>query len=232
MSREQDQRLVEAYERVAKGEPPLNEKLSGKNAKRVKEVAKELGKSEAEVLKMWKEKRPHHGGQMPHRYEDGECVYCGRPQKFNESRLDEAKKREFTRTLGSWFNTRLKNMKGSVKDLEDGITEKSPNAIRASLTGIKSIMTVMEHALENISEEMEYLVEQKWKSDPFGYKRELAERIKDVARFIEGIWISERYYPSDFEHDKKHKATIDKAFTALTKAVENLEKAMNQNKGI
>jgi hypothetical protein len=169
VSREQDQRLVEAYERVARGEKP---------------------------------------------------------------RLDEVKKgREFTASLAKWAAQRAKDVAKGVKFLEDAVKKKSANDILSSINGIESHLSEMKKSMATVSEE-EMLTEQNWKSDPFGYKRELAERVSNVARFIEGIWISERYYPGDFEHDKKHKAKIDKAFASLTKAVDNLEKAMNQNKGI
>ena len=85
----------------------------------------------------------------------------------------------------------------------------------------------------DILERLDFKVnEQKWKNDPFSYRLELADRLKNVTRFVEGIHVSDRYYQGDVDHDKKLKARMDKAFTALTKAVENLEKVMNQNKGI
>ena len=174
MSREQDQRLVEAYERVAKGESP---------------------------------------------------------------RLDEAKKREFTKTLGSWFNLRLKNMKGSVKDLEDAITEKNPNAIRASLTGIQSMMTVMDHALENISEVKQIIeqlneAEKKWGRDPYQFKRDMAEKLREIATWIDNIYVSDRYYSGDVDHSPKEKAYVDRVFKLMSEAVFKLETALLQAKKI
>ena len=145
MSREQDQRLVEAYERVARGETPLTE-ASKKYAKQLKMAAKELGKSEKEVLKMWKEKTPHHGGKTPHRYEGGECVYCTRPQNFNESRLDEKK------FNAKWFAVRAKDAGNSVKDLQDAINKKDTNAVNASLAGIETQLSVMKEAIKRVSE--------------------------------------------------------------------------------
>jgi len=82
MSRKQDQRLVNAYERIVKGEPP---------------------------------------------------------------RLDEAK--EITKSRGKWFSTRLRDMKGSIKDLEGAIKKQSPNDVAASLSGIESQLTVMKQAI-------------------------------------------------------------------------------------
>jgi len=173
VSREQDQRLVEAYERLVKGEKPL----------------------------------------------------------------DEAKKREFTKTLGNWFSIRLKNMKGSVKDLEEGIAEQSPNAIRASLTGIKSIMTVMDHALENISE-VEKIVEQlneaekRWTKDPYQFKRDMAENLREIAKWIDNIHVTDRYYPGDVDHSPKEKAYVDRVFKLMSDAVFKLETALLQAKKI
>lgn len=190
MSRKQDQRLVNAYERVVKGEPP---------------------------------------------------------------RLDEAKKgREFTASLAKWAAQRAKDVVKGVKFLEDAVKKKSANDILSSISGIESHLGEIKKSMATVSEEelnemgmvigtplsrrrdatpTPQIDEQKWKTDPFSYRLELADRLKDVARFIDGIHVSDRYY-SGIDHDKKLKARVDKAFTALTKAVDNLEKVVDKNKGI
>ena len=297
MSRKQDQRLVEAYERLIKGES-LDE-ADKKYAKQLKMASKQLGISEKEVLKLWKTKKAHFAGTHPHRYEEGECVYCARPEGFNESKytiyvdknkkgqetytvyqgdkhvgeylsddptlkkymkqgkvkpgIHEAKKgREFTASLAKWAAQRAKDVAKGVKFLEDAVKKKSANDILSSINGIESHLDVMKKSMSTVSEEelnemgmvigtplsrrrdatpTPQIDEAKWSNDPFGYKRELAERISNVARFIQGIHVSDRYYPG-VDHDKKLKARIDKAFTSLTKAVDALEKAMDKNKGI
>lgn len=64
----------------------LDEKLSPQHSKLLKAAAKELGKTEDEVLKMWNDDKPHFGGGMPHRYDAGskECSYCLRPKDWEK----------------------------------------------------------------------------------------------------------------------------------------------------
>ena len=46
------------------------------------EAAESLGKPKKEIAKMWNEDHPHFEGTMGHRFEDGFCVYCGRPKNY------------------------------------------------------------------------------------------------------------------------------------------------------
>ena len=57
-------------------------KMPPAQQKALKDTAKELDKSPRELLKVWNTERPHFGGAGPHRYEDGACVYCGRPKEY------------------------------------------------------------------------------------------------------------------------------------------------------
>ncbi len=55
----------------------------------LKQAMKELGKTSEEVIAIWDNVNPHFDGAGAHRYENGECVYCLRPQDrefptFNE----------------------------------------------------------------------------------------------------------------------------------------------------
>lgn len=46
------------------------------------EMAEELETTPEEVLELWNAETPHFAGTGPHRYEEGICVYCGRPHDF------------------------------------------------------------------------------------------------------------------------------------------------------
>lgn len=268
MSRKQDQRLVEAYERVVKGEPPMLDEKKGlgvhitKNPKGTFSFKGTIPVELGWVNKDGSELNPEQAKEVARANNPAmiakarvfktskEAVKAAKKYKTGVTSVDEAK--EFTKSRGKWFTTRLKDMKGSVKDLEGAIKKQSPNDIAASLSGIDSQLTVMKQAIGKVSEEelneMGMVIgtplsrrkdatptlqidEAKWSKDPFGYKRELTSRLKDVAGFVAGIHVSDRYY-SGIDHDKKLKARVDKVFTALTKAVDNLEKVVDKNKGI
>lgn len=49
---------------------------------------------------LWDQDRPHFGGEMPHRFESGVCVYCWRPESYRKDRDDKpARKRKSKLTL-------------------------------------------------------------------------------------------------------------------------------------
>jgi len=255
VSREQDQKLVNAYERIVKGEPPqLNEASIDEYKKSMDDMTDKLRAADKLWFKLKKSIKDDIDIPIKSKYQIQKSiqdvdsswhnVYATTRNIFSQLRLnlestsiDEAKKREFTKTLGNWFSTRFKNMKGSVKDLEEAIAEKNPNAIRASLTGIKSIMTVMDHALENISE-VEEIVEQlneaekRWTKNPYQFKRDMAENLREIARWIDNIHVTDRYYPGDVDHSPKEKAYVDRVFKLMSDAVFKLETALLQAKKI
>lgn len=63
----------------------------------------------------------------------------------------------------------------------------------------------------------------KWANDPYKFRKELANRLKDVAEQIKDIWISEdRYYPG-FEQNKQHYNQVNRVFKLFDDAIFKLE---------
>ena len=167
MSRKQDQRLVEAYERIVKGEPKLDEKGLGvhiiKNPKGTFSFKGTIPVELGWVNKDGSEMNPEQAKEVARANNPAmiakarvfktskEASKAAKKYKTGVTSVDEAKK-EFTKSRGKWFSTRLKDMKGSVKDLEGAIKKQSPNDIAASLSGIESQLTVMKQAMGKVSE--------------------------------------------------------------------------------
>lgn len=50
----------------------------------IKEVLEQRPELDREsLLKLWNETKPHFGGRGFHRYMNGGCCYCGRPENWN-----------------------------------------------------------------------------------------------------------------------------------------------------
>jgi len=62
-----------------------------------------------------------------------------------------------------------------------------------------------------------------WSKDPWKYRQDLVNKLEGFGAAIDNIYISDRYFPGDVDHDKAMKRNADKAFSMLTTAIDKLE---------
>ncbi len=154
MSRDQDQRLVEAYERVVKGEDPkLDEtdakkdisdvvdfadiaisylKVAQKTAKKGKEFNKAKVKHILSSLKSAKDKL--------------EKLISG--LEISSRFIKESK--EFTKSKQKWMQNRAKDLKSAIDGLPGEINSGNANNIISTINGIESHLDVMKNSLKGV----------------------------------------------------------------------------------
>lgn len=85
--------------------------------------------------------------------------------------------------------------------------------------------------IEKIDEFLVERVEKEWGKDPYQYKRNLELLLKEYARWIMNIPVSDRYFRG-VDHSPKEKAYIDRVYKMIGTAVKNLDSAINKAKKI